>query len=89
MAKEPCFQSREVTGACDVCKQPCTLMHLPLRPVGFFCEKHCPVCSTRCVSAIEVADCKGGAHETKSTYLRYYDSRLARVVAKKLRVNNV
>ena len=43
--KEPCFQSREVTGACDVCKQPTPLMHLPMRPLGFYCEEHCPVCS--------------------------------------------
>lgn len=46
MAKEPCFQTQDVTGACDVCKQPTTLMHLPMRPLGFYCEKHCPVCST-------------------------------------------
>jgi hypothetical protein len=48
MAQKPCFQSREVTGGCDVCKRPSTLMHLPLQPLGFYCEKHCPVCSTRC-----------------------------------------
>jgi hypothetical protein len=46
MAKEACFQSSEVTGACDVCKQAAPSMHLPMRPLGFYCEKHCPVCST-------------------------------------------
>jgi hypothetical protein len=89
MPKEPCIQSQEVTGTCDVCQGPVTLMHLPIRPLGFYCEKHCPVCSTRCHATIEVAHREYGAHETKSTYVSYYDSRVVRVVAAKLRVKNV
>jgi len=45
MAKETCFQSRQVTGVCDVCKEPADPMHLPLWPLGFYCERHCPACS--------------------------------------------
>src|SRR5262249_55244799 len=60
-AKELCLQSPELTAPCDVCKQPSTLMHLPVRSLGFYCEKHCPVCSTRCDSNGEIAHGERGA----------------------------
>jgi hypothetical protein len=44
MARSNCFQSRQVTGECDICKERAEIMHMPLRPLGFYCEKHCPVC---------------------------------------------
>jgi hypothetical protein len=40
-----CFQSRQVTGKCDICDQSVELMHLPVRPLGFYCAEHCPVCA--------------------------------------------
>jgi hypothetical protein len=42
----PCFQSRQVTGKCDICDQSAELMHLPVRPRGFYCARHCPVCAS-------------------------------------------
>ena len=45
MATEKCFQSRQVNGVCDVCQELASLMHLPTRPLGFYCERHCPVCA--------------------------------------------
>jgi len=45
MTNDRCFQSQEVKGCCDVCNKPATLMHLPKRPLGFYCDQHCPICS--------------------------------------------
>jgi hypothetical protein len=45
MSNANCFQSREVTGVCDVCDSPADSMHLPSKPRGIYCEKHCPACS--------------------------------------------
>jgi hypothetical protein len=45
MTKEKCFQSDNVSGVCDVCSEPAKKMHLPVRPLGFYCHLHCPVCS--------------------------------------------
>jgi hypothetical protein len=52
MSHGKCFQSREVTGVCDVCDSPASLMHLPARPRGIYCEKHCPVCSMLSLTAL-------------------------------------
>ncbi len=53
MPRNNCFQSRQVTGVCDICKEPAENMHMPLRPLGFYCEKHCPVCP--CGSRVIIA----------------------------------
>ena len=52
MSNENCFQSREVTGVCDVCEAPADMMHLPTRPRGIYCEKHCPACSFTSIMAL-------------------------------------
>jgi hypothetical protein len=52
MSNHHCFQSTEITGACDVCDSPADLMHLPTRPRGIYCEKHCPVCSVLSIVAL-------------------------------------
>jgi hypothetical protein len=54
MAKEACFQSRQVKGVCDVCGEPADLMHLPLQPLGFYCERHCPACSTQSATELSI-----------------------------------
>jgi hypothetical protein len=54
-----CFQSRDISGVCDVCGEPAGSMHLPTRPLGFYCELHCPVCS-RDLNVIAIADRKSG-----------------------------
>jgi hypothetical protein len=46
MAKGSCFQSPQVTEVCDICREPAEVMHLPLRPLGLYCERHCPACCT-------------------------------------------
>jgi hypothetical protein len=45
MSLSDCIQSRHVTEPCDVCRKPTKVVHLPNRPMGFFCEDHCPVCA--------------------------------------------
>ena len=45
MSQSNCVQSRHVTEPCDICRRPTTVVHLPNRPMGFFCEDHCPVCA--------------------------------------------
>ena len=45
MTKNRCFQSQDVNGVCDLCNEPAKSIHLPTRPLGFYCELHCPVCS--------------------------------------------
>src|SRR5260370_13739862 len=55
MSTATCFQSREVTGSCDVCDAAADLKHLPMRPLGIYCEKHCPVCSTPSLAALAAA----------------------------------
>jgi hypothetical protein len=52
MPNDNCFQSREVTGVCDVCEAPADMMHLPTRPRGIYCEKHCPACSMSSIMAL-------------------------------------
>ena len=52
MSNHNCFQSRAVTGVCDVCDSPADLMHLPTRPRGIYCEKHCPACSALSIVAL-------------------------------------
>ena len=73
MVKEVCFQAPQLTVACDVCKQRSSLMHLPLRPIGFYCEKDCPVCSMRGDTNGEVAHRRRGSDERRITYRPYYD----------------
>ena len=56
MSRDNCFQSRQVTGGVRRLqhKEPAEMMHMPLRPLGFFCEKHCsrlPLPGTRVVIA--------------------------------------
>jgi hypothetical protein len=62
MGKEACFQSKQVTGVCDLCKEPAELMYLPLRPLGFYCERHGPACSTQ--SARKLTIVKGRTEVT-------------------------
>ncbi len=39
-----CVQTRHVSAPCDVCGHRPEIIHLPIDPLGFFCERHCPVC---------------------------------------------
>ena len=47
-----CYQSKDVTGACDACGAPADMMHLPARPFGIYCEKHCPICAMASLAAL-------------------------------------
>jgi hypothetical protein len=71
MANENCFQSREVTGVCDVCEAPADMMHLPTRPRGIYCEKHCPTCSFTSIMALVAI------HNDRSTVVYKKDSAVA------------
>ena len=85
MSKGSCFQSRDVTGGCDVCKAPVTLMHLPVRPLGFFCEKHCPVCKMNAEAPVETAASRRSeARKPEPGYLHYYRGNVVRAVAQRL-----
>jgi hypothetical protein len=72
MTNENCFQSRQVSGVCDVCQEPVSLMHLPKRPLGFYCEQHCPVCS-QYFDVLEIAHRKSGVCVSAKVYHRRYD----------------
>ena len=45
MSQNDCIQSRHVNEPCEVCRRSVKVVHLPNRPIGFFCEYHCPVCA--------------------------------------------
>ena len=45
MSQTNCIQSRHVSEPCDICRRPTKVVHLPNRPMGFYCEDHCPVCA--------------------------------------------
>jgi hypothetical protein len=70
MSNENCFQSRQVSGVCDVCQEPTTSMHLPKRPLGFYCAKHCPVCAQD-YDVIGITDRKSGV--CVSARVQYHD----------------
>ncbi len=52
MANGRCFQSSQITGPCDVCKEPTVYMHLPAHPRGIYCDRHCPACSANVSKAV-------------------------------------
>jgi hypothetical protein len=59
MSSGRCFQSQQVSEVCDVCGESASSMHLPTRPLGFYCERHCPVCAEY-IGVIGITDRKSG-----------------------------
>lgn len=42
---QPCFQTVFSVQACAKCGGRPTVVHIPTRQVGYYCEKCCPVCT--------------------------------------------
>ena len=76
MSNDRCFQSRQVSGVCDVCGEPAKSIHLPTRPLGFYCEAHCPVCSKN-FNVIGIAERISGVCVSVKVGLREYDELAA------------
>lgn len=43
--KSDCWRTKLISAPCQVCGARAEPIHSPLRLRGFWCEKHCPICS--------------------------------------------
>jgi len=54
--KQACVQSAHVSARCDVCgERPEDALHLPENLGGFYCQRHCPICSPVAATADNAA----------------------------------
>ena len=54
--KSSCVQTVHCSGRCDVCgERPEDALHLPEKLGGFYCQRHCPICSPVAATADNAA----------------------------------